>query len=134
MDYEPSKRSYKSILSRKKQSPRRFCEKGVLRNFAKFTGKHLFQNIYFNKVTGLACNFIKNDSLAQVFVREFCETSKSTFFYRTDHVAVSVSFRLFLRYFTGYDSRAALLRCIIMLTAACSSFHQFNHLYIQSTW
>ena len=26
---------------------------GVLRNFAKFTGKHLFQNLFFNKVAGL---------------------------------------------------------------------------------
>ena len=27
--------------------------KDVLRNFAKFTGKHLFQSLYFNKVPGL---------------------------------------------------------------------------------
>ena len=26
---------------------------GVLRNFAEFTGKHLCQNIFFNKVAGL---------------------------------------------------------------------------------
>ena len=30
-----------------------FCEKGVLRNFAKFTGKHLCQSLFFNKVAGL---------------------------------------------------------------------------------
>ena len=30
-----------------------FCKKGVLRNFAKFTGRHLCQNLFFNKVTGL---------------------------------------------------------------------------------
>ena len=30
-----------------------FCEKGVLRNFTKFTGKHLFQSLFFNKVAGL---------------------------------------------------------------------------------
>ena len=29
-----------------------FCEKGVLRNFAKFTGKHLCPNLIFNKVAG----------------------------------------------------------------------------------
>ena len=28
-------------------------KKGVLRNFAKFTGKHLCQSLLFNKVTGL---------------------------------------------------------------------------------
>ena len=27
-----------------------FCEKGVLRNFAKFTGKHSCQSLFFNKV------------------------------------------------------------------------------------
>ena len=28
-----------------------FVRKGVLRNFAKFTGKHLWQSLFFNKVT-----------------------------------------------------------------------------------
>ena len=28
-------------------------KKGVLRNFAKFTGKHLCQGLFFNKVAGL---------------------------------------------------------------------------------
>ena len=40
------------------------------RNFAEFTGKHLLQSLYFNKVAGLrpqACNFIKIETLAQVF-------------------------------------------------------------------
>ena len=30
-----------------------FCKKGGLRNFAKFTGKHLCQNLFFKKVAGL---------------------------------------------------------------------------------
>ena len=30
--------------------PEVFCEKGILRNFAKFTGKHQCQNLFFNKV------------------------------------------------------------------------------------
>ena len=33
----------------------------VLRNFTKFTRKHLFQSLFFNKVAGQACNFIKTD-------------------------------------------------------------------------
>ena len=33
--------------------------------------------------TGQACNFIKKESLAQVFSCEFCEISKNTFFHRT---------------------------------------------------
>ena len=47
-----------------------FCKKGVLRNFAKFTGKHLCQSLFFNKVAGL-------------------EISKNTFFHRTPLVAAS---------------------------------------------
>ena len=36
----------------RKSRPEVFCEKGVLRNFAKFTGKHLCQGLFFNKVVG----------------------------------------------------------------------------------
>ena len=57
--------------------------KGVLRNFAKFTGKHLCQSLLFNNVPG-PCNFIKKETLAQVFSCEFCEISKNTFF--TEHI------------------------------------------------
>ena len=32
--------------------PEVFCKKGVLRNFAEFTGKHLCQRLFFNKVAG----------------------------------------------------------------------------------
>ena len=36
-----------------KQPPEVFCKKSVLINFAKFTGKHLCQSIFFNKVSAL---------------------------------------------------------------------------------
>ena len=39
-----------------KQPPEVLCKKGVLRNFAKFTGKHLCRSLFFNKVAG-ACNW-----------------------------------------------------------------------------
>ena len=42
-----------------KQSPNVFCKKGVLKNFANFTGKHMFKSL-FKEVAGLqACMFIK---------------------------------------------------------------------------
>ena len=59
---------------------------GVLRNFAKFTGKHLCQSLFFNKVAGL-----KKETLGQVFSCEFYEISKNTFSYRTPLVAASHS-------------------------------------------
>ena len=58
--------------------PEVFCKKGALRNFTKFTGKHLCQGLFFNEVAALACNFIKKEGLAQVFSCEFCEICKNT--------------------------------------------------------
>ena len=62
---------------------------GVLGNFARFTRKHLCQSLCFNKTAGLACNFIKIETLAQVFSCEFCEVSKNTFF--TEHLWATAS-------------------------------------------
>ena len=55
-------------------------KKDVLRNFAKFTEKHLCESLVLNKVAGQACNFIKKQTLAQVLSCELCEISKNTFF------------------------------------------------------
>ena len=62
------------------RSSHRRCSvrKGVLRNFAKYTGKRLCPGLFFNK--DAACNFIKKETLAQVFSYEFCEISKNNFF------------------------------------------------------
>ena len=69
-------------------------KKGVLKNFAKFAGKHPCQSLFFNKVAGLspeACNFIKKGTLAQVFSCEFCEIFENTLF--TEHVWTTASKR-----------------------------------------
>ena len=76
------------------RSSHRRCsvKKSVLGNFAKFTGKHLCQSLFFNKVAGQrpeACNFIKKETLAQVFSCEFCEISKNT--YSTEHLRTTAS-------------------------------------------
>ena len=44
-----------SSCLRQKQPPEVFCKKGVIRNLAKFTGKHLCQSLFLNKVAGAAC-------------------------------------------------------------------------------
>ena len=69
--------------------PEVFCKKGVLRNFAKFTGKHFCQGLFFNKVAG-SCNFFKKETLALVFSCEFCKISKNTLSHRKPPVAASV--------------------------------------------
>ena len=86
----------KILLKRKKGSrssrPTVFCEKGVLRNFAKFTGKHLCQSLFFNKFLF----FIKKETLAQTFSCEFYEISKNTFF--TEHLRWLLLELFFRRY------------------------------------
>ena len=77
--------------------PNMCCKKGVLRNFIKFTGKHLCQSLFFNKLAGLrpqACKFIKKETLAQVFSCEFYEISKNTFLHTIPPVAAAGSIRL----------------------------------------
>ena len=43
-----------------------FCKSGFLRNFPKFSGKHLCQSLFFNKVAGIAGNYIKKETLVPV--------------------------------------------------------------------
>ena len=51
-------------MLRYRNSDRRcFVRKGVLRNFTKFTGKHLRQSFFFNKVAGLAYNTFFTENL-----------------------------------------------------------------------
>ena len=84
-------RTLSNICDGKKLLPEVFCKKGVLRNFAQFTGKHLCQKPLFNKIAGLGTATLLKKSLAQVFSCEFCEISNNTFFYGTPPVAVSGS-------------------------------------------
>ena len=70
----------------------RICSvrKGVLRNFIKFTGKHMCERVSFLiKLQPSVCNFIKRETLAQVFFCEFCKISKNAFSYITPPVAAS---------------------------------------------
>ena len=42
--------SWKVILTFRSSRPEMFCKKGVLRNFTKFTGKHLCQSLFFKSL------------------------------------------------------------------------------------
>ena len=80
-------------FSRNRSSHRRCSvKKAVFRKFTKFARKHLCQSLFFNKVAGLrpeACNFIKKETLVQVFSCKFCDISKNTFLHKTPLVAAS---------------------------------------------
>ena len=70
-------------------------KKGVLKNFAKFTGKHLYQSLFFNKSAVLRPATLLKKRLAQVFSCEFCEIFKSTLFCRTSLVTAAILLLLF---------------------------------------
>ena len=53
-------------------------KKGVLRNFTEFTGKHLCQGLFFNKVARL-----KKETLAQMFSVNFMKFLRTTFLQNT---------------------------------------------------
>ena len=103
--------------------------KAIPRNFAKFTGKHLCQSLFFNKVAGLrpeACHFIKKGTLARVFSCEFYETSKNSFFYRIPLVAASEDYFLW----RGFESvRAQWTNCfnIFMIKISCLYEKKSSH-------
>ena len=75
--------------------PKMFFKKGVLRNFAKSTGKHLCQNLFFNKVAGpRSATLLKKRLWHRCFpvnLAKFVRTPflKNTFPYRTAPEAAS---------------------------------------------
>ena len=87
-----------------------FSKKCVLRNFAKFTGKHLYQSLFLNKVAGLRPATLLKEALAQAFSCEFCEISKNTFSYRTLPGGASDAMQnlVYLREIVAVDNHDAL--------------------------
>ena len=64
-----------------KQPPTVFCKKGVFKNFGKFTGKHLCQRLFFNKVTDLTPANLSEKSLwYRYFPMNFAKFLKTPFF------------------------------------------------------
>ena len=65
---------FRPLFKRGIQYSEVFSKRGILGNFTKFTRKQLRASV---------CNFIKKETLAQMFSCEFYEIFKNTFFYRT---------------------------------------------------
>ena len=70
--------------------PKVFCKKVVLRNFTKFTGKHLCQSLFFNKVAGLrpAC-LLKWRLRYRCFPVNFAKLQRTTVL--TEHLRATAS-------------------------------------------
>ena len=85
-----NKKRNKLLRKWRSRSSHRRCSvrKGVLRNFSKFTGKHMCKNLSFNKVAGCLQCYLKRGS-TKVLSCEFCEISKNTFF--MEHILATAS-------------------------------------------
>ena len=91
---------------RQNQPPEEFCKKGVIRNFTKFTENTCTIVSFFAE----ACNFIKKETLAQVFSCEFCDISKNTFF--TEHIWATASAQIDPDKIVNYSSVKSCLRTV----------------------
>ena len=122
-----------SVFSLKKEfccyrfrSSHRTCstKKGVLRNSAQFTGKHLCQSIFFNKVP---TNLLKK-TLVQVFSCKLCETSKNNFC--IEHLSMTASvvsmefYKIFRIFFSRKKNQRQLSGLIIYLRVWFSAIHE----------
>ena len=59
--------------------------KGILRNFAKFTGKHLYRSLFFNRVAGLRpATLLRKKIWHKCFPVNFAKFSRTAFF--TEHL------------------------------------------------
>ena len=64
----------------RRSRPEVFYKKNVLRNFAKFTGKHLRQSLYFNKVAGRLPTLFKKWLWHRCFPVHFAKFLATPFF------------------------------------------------------
>ena len=68
------------LIHERSSRPEVLCKKGVLKYIAKVTGKHLCQNLFFNKIAGLRPATLLKETLARVLSCEFCDIFKNNFF------------------------------------------------------
>ena len=72
------KNFWKLVKNKTKTKQRKQVKKDVPKNFAKFTGKHLYQSLFLIKPQ--ACKFIEKETLTEVLSSEFRKIFKNTFF------------------------------------------------------
>ena len=103
-------------------------KKGVFINFAKFTGQHLCQILFFNKVAGLGS---EKQTLTQVFSYEVYKIAKNTFF--TEHLRPTASQNK--SFFSEKQMSIQFKRISHQITTSLLSFfvRKGYHVYYNST-
>ena len=103
--------------------PEVFCKKGFLINFAKFTGKHLCQSLFFNSSVLRLATLLKKSLWHMCFPVNFTKFLRTPFFYRTLPVAAS-------EYYIPVSCSTVLALCTVILYViyyyfVCSLFFLF---------
>ena len=96
-----------------------FCKKSVLKNFAKFIGKHLCRSLFFTKVAGLRSATLLKKRLwhTGVFLRIFAKMFKNSYFKeQRQWLLLKFLFNLFAEWSTCLERRY------------CTLFHRTCHL------
>ena len=102
------------VIKHRNSRPEVFCKKGVVRNFAKFTAKHLCQSLFFNKVAGLRPFFIEHlwrlilKTIATLFSIEKASRNRVSFFSTLFLTEVKVSINVL-----GVIRKSALNYCLM---------------------
>ena len=118
--------SVSGVYSLRLRSSHQRCsmKKGILKNFPKFTGKHLRQNLFFNKVAGLRpASLLKKRLFHRCFHVNFAKTFKNIFF--TKHLRTTASDG-FLNWHIYMNQESTL----IILWLACS--YRFLHHFLSN--
>ena len=121
------------------------CEKGVLRNFEKFTGKHLCQSLFFNKAAGLRpATLLKKRLWHRCFLVNFSKFLKTPFSQNTSgrlllmRIWKTILFSLLLQinYFYSLPERFKHAANKHRKLNFCHKFHSFTSLemYGLSIW
>ena len=94
-----------------KQPPKVFCKKGVLKNFAHFTGKHLCWSLFLIQLQVFRpATLLKRDSNAGAFLRNL-KIFKSTYFEEYLRTTASVvSFSMFIIYVIDLSTKNKMQR------------------------
>ena len=76
-------RNVQRSMNHESSHPDVFCKKSVLKNFPKFTGKYLYQSLFFNAVAGLSLQLILKKALLLVLSCELCKFFMNIYLHRT---------------------------------------------------
>ena len=100
-----------------------FCEKGVLKNFTKFTGKHLYQSLFLIKLqaSGLYLEMRYFDVVVEVIMTFHCLLknlrNKIFYFLCTNFTPEMLSLRDMLKFFHLFSRRILWQISVALLLA-----------------